>query len=94
MLEDPTDTALHYTVDRFEDGGWAVLEDPDGKTFDIPATWLPGEASEGSVLMLERSGGADSCALRFTLDRSEEEARRERVGSKLARLRERRRNDA
>ena len=89
MPEDHADKALHYTVDRFEDGGWAVLEDPEGKTFDIPAAWLPHETSEGSVLRLEHSADTDSCALRFSLDRGEEEARRTRVRSKLARLRER-----
>lgn len=39
-------------IDRFEDGGWAVvLSYPDGgRSFDLPREFLPDGASVGDVL--------------------------------------------
>ena len=46
--------ATTYVLDRFEDGGWAVLEDEAGHTFNVPRFWLPGELSEGDVVVVEQ----------------------------------------
>jgi hypothetical protein len=39
-----------YTIDRFEDPDWAVLEDDQARTFRIPRQWMPVDAREGDVL--------------------------------------------
>lgn len=39
-----------YTIDRFEDGGLAILEDQSGESVVIPRTDLPPGAAEGDVL--------------------------------------------
>lgn len=42
-----------YVVDRFEDGGWAVLEDEGGATFVVPRAWLPDATREGDALRVD-----------------------------------------
>lgn len=39
-----------YTIDRFEDKKWAVLEDDDQVRVTIPRSWLPADAREGDVV--------------------------------------------
>ena len=39
-----------FTIDRFESGEWAVLEDDRARTFRVPRKWLPADAREGDVL--------------------------------------------
>jgi hypothetical protein len=46
---EPQDTIV--TIDRFE-GEWAVLEAPDGVTFEVPRGLLPPDAREGQVYSL------------------------------------------
>ena len=53
-----------YILDRFEDNGWAVLEDENGISFNIPRFWLPDDLAEGDVVIVEQQellseGGAD-----------------------------------
>lgn len=45
---------MRVQVDRFEDGGWAVvLPYPDGGwTFDVPRDLFPKNAAEGDVFAL------------------------------------------
>lgn len=57
-----------YTIDRFEDNGWAVLEREDGETFNVPRDWLPTGAEEGAVLSLELSAEAKVSTVNFDLD--------------------------
>lgn len=80
-------TAQRFTIDRFEDNGWVVLERADGLTFDVPADWMPEEALEGHVLRLEAAIDGKEATLRFTVDQPEAGERRERVRSKLDQLR-------
>ena len=57
-----------YTIDRFE-ADWAVLEDEQGRTFNVPRHWLPADAAEGAVLETAEDdidGGVKT--LRFELD--------------------------
>ena len=44
-------TCVRLQIDRFEDGGWAVvLPYPDGRRgFDVPRELFPGEASVGDM---------------------------------------------
>jgi hypothetical protein len=71
-----------WTIDRFEEDEWAVLENDDGESVRVPASWLPSAACEGQVLRLEH--GAEeglhaqptSVQLRFSLDEAETERRR------------------
>ncbi|MEX2531290.1 MAG: DUF3006 domain-containing protein [Gemmatimonadota bacterium] len=57
---------MRLVVDRVEDGEWAVLESQDaGRSFPIPRTWLPEAATEGDVLLVERTGDGE---VRFTVD--------------------------
>ena len=58
----------HYTLDRFEDGNWAVLERDDGVTFNVPSWWLPDEAQEGHVISLSAQPGAKALELTFAID--------------------------
>ena len=64
-----------YTIDRFEDSGWAVLEDEHAQTFNVPTTWLPAAAREGDVLEVSQQRSGDSHLLRFTLDMTGREGR-------------------
>ncbi len=45
---------MRLNIDRFEES-WAVLELPDGTTFNFPRSLLPEEAKEGDVLYFEVS---------------------------------------
>ena len=42
---------MRYTIDRFEDGGWAVLEDDQQRRMTVPRAWLPITAREGDVVL-------------------------------------------
>lgn len=53
-------------VDRIDDGV-AVLEGDDG-TVDVPASWLPAGAREGSVLRVEIARDDVASRLVLTLD--------------------------
>jgi len=58
-----------YTIDRFENGEWAVLEDERARTFTVPRAWLPSTAREGDVLTtIEMAEGAGTRTIRFELD--------------------------
>ena len=58
-----------YTIDRFENGEWAVLENDRGRTFSVPREWLPSTAREGDVLTtIEIAEGAGTRTIRFELD--------------------------
>jgi hypothetical protein len=90
MDNDPT---LYYIIDRFEGNDWAVLEGPNGRTFDVPRFWLPDAAREGDVLRLETSGEFDeleadpsSSELYFSIDEAEAQRRLERVEDIRSRL--------
>jgi len=61
-------------IDRFE-GNWAVLELPDGTTFNFPRSLLPSEAKEGDVLKFDVS-----------VDREETEKRRKQARKLLDEL--------
>ena len=39
-----------YTIDRFENGDWAVLEDEQARMIRVPMSWVPKGAHEGDVL--------------------------------------------
>jgi hypothetical protein len=43
---------MRYTIDRFENG-WAVCEDAEGNTHNLPRGLLPAEAREGDALDLD-----------------------------------------
>ena len=58
-----------YTIDRFENGEWAVLENEGARTFKVPREWLPSTAREGDVLTtFEMAEGAGTRTIRFELD--------------------------
>ena len=75
------------TIDRVEDNGWAVLEYGPNDTWPVPVRWLPDAATEGTVLRLIRTAGADESRVQFVIDSATETARRTRVRRKLDRLR-------
>ena len=45
---------MNLIIDRFEES-WAVLELPDGTTFNFPRSLLPEGAKEGDILYFEVS---------------------------------------
>lgn len=66
-----------YVLDRVEDGAWAVLEPEDeGAALELPRGWLPHEASEGDVVVVELE--ADGL-VRFRVDAEAREKRRDRL---------------
>ena len=69
-----------YTIDRFEDGGWAVLEDSQVRTFTIPRAWLPPSTREGDVVRCQRrdDDGSSRWVL-FTLDHTSRAERLDRA---------------
>jgi hypothetical protein len=77
-----------YVVDRIEEGQWAVLEAPDGRTFPVPRFWLPETVREGDALRisvdLDSAAGGGS-VLHIEVDEAE---RRRREGT-IAALRDR-----
>jgi hypothetical protein len=44
---------MHITVDRFE-GAFAIIETPDGSTYNVPKTLFPG-AVEGDVFVISKA---------------------------------------
>jgi hypothetical protein len=73
---------IRYVVDRFEDRGWVVLEDPEGASFPVPRDWLPAATAEGDVLVASVSGeGAEGkgASVRFGLDPEERAKRMENI---------------
>ena len=77
-----------FTVDRFADAAWVVLEDDTGRTFSIPKSWVPEDAKEGDVLSLvvDRSGGSSVTALNIAIDGEATDQRRRQVGELRQRL--------
>jgi hypothetical protein len=57
-----------YTIDRFEDNGWAVLEREDGKTFNVPSDWLPTEVEAGDVLQIDFSAESKVSTINIDID--------------------------
>jgi hypothetical protein len=57
-----------YTIDRFEGDAWAVLEDEDARTFNVPRRWLPPDAREGDVLDVSQQAAAEGSAIQFVVD--------------------------
>ena len=78
--------STHYAIDRFEDQEWAVLERPDGKTFNVPREWVPEDASEGDVLRLELATQSEASRLLLVVDRAEGRRRRENAEERRAHL--------
>jgi hypothetical protein len=75
-----------YVIDRFEDGGWAVLERQDGLGFNVPVEWLPQEAREGDILRLATTPEGKASYLRFKIDEAATEEQREHVEEIRSRL--------
>ena len=75
-----------FAIDRIEDG-WATLELQAGVTFSFPAAWLPAEAAEGQVLLVATRTNDRASTLTFSIDEADTEQTRDRVRSKLDRLR-------
>ena len=75
MTQDSADTLLVIDV-LDEDAGLADVEDDQGRTFQLPAEWLPG-AADGQGYRVTRSGGQltltpDSDAPRLLRERSKQ----------------------
>lgn len=67
----------YYILDRFEDNGWAVLESPDGQTFDVPQAWLPEDVREGDSLRFIQARSAEQSTLILQRDPEHSEERRQ-----------------
>lgn len=71
-----------YSIDRFEDsdnGRIAVLIDDEGNQRDIPASYLPKEAMEGSCVVRQIDGT-------YRIDARETATRTKRIRAKMATL--------
>lgn len=76
-----------FVIDRFEDNGWAVLEREDGTTMNVQADWLPPDAKEGDVLVLEVVREASGSSLSFSVDSEGTQERLQESRELLDRLR-------
>jgi len=76
-----------YTVDRIEEGGWAVLEGPEGAMLELPSDWLPPDAGEGSRLLVSTEGEGDERRVLLTHDPEETETRRSTLQDRRDRMR-------
>jgi hypothetical protein len=66
-----------YTIDRFDVGDFAVLEDELARTVRLPRRWLPPDAREGDVVeALEQDAEPGARILRFRLDPAARDAQR------------------
>ena len=65
-----------YTIDRFEDGQWAVLES-EGSRVTVPRGWLPSTAREGDVLNATEIDESGASTVRFEIDLVTRDARLE-----------------
>lgn len=81
----PCDEQL--TVDSLSDGIARV--EVGGRTLEIPASWLPGDAAEGDVLSFRSVRDKDTSRLQLTLDPQATDQARNRIKSKLDQLRQR-----
>lgn len=70
---------MHYTIDRFEDGNWAVLENPEGQTFNVPISWLPEAVVEGDVLYVKIDPDNQQSEITFLVDEAEGQRRLEQA---------------
>ena len=57
-----------YAIDRFDGQDWVVLEDGASRTFQVPRSWLPSNAREGSVLKVDADLQADGSTIRIVVD--------------------------
>jgi hypothetical protein len=80
--------ATLWVIDDIE-SGVARLEDPAGRFFELPASWLPLGSAAGDVLRVTVNSTGQGAAL--ALHRDDEEARRrlDEAGDRLERLRKR-----
>ena len=73
-------TSGAYTIDRFEDGGWAVLEDSQARTFTIPRAWLSPSVREGDGVRCDwHDAPSRSRVVSFTVDAGSRAERLERA---------------
>lgn len=78
---------IKAVIDRIEENEWAViLAEKEGLEFKIPIEKLPETVEEGTWLNLEIEDGE---IVSLEIDREETQKRRERIGKKLEKLRER-----
>jgi hypothetical protein len=78
----------YYTVDRFADAAWVVLEDDTDRTFSIPKSWVPEDTKEGDVLSLvvDRDRSPSAAVLNVAIDGEATERRRREVDELRQRL--------
>ncbi|CAN5736497.1 hypothetical protein BH23GEM6_BH23GEM6_06890 [soil metagenome] len=70
-----------YIIDRMEEG-WAILEDPEGLSFQLPRSWLPSRVREGDVLRISIEPGSEPgvhSTLQIEIDAEEGAKRAEQI---------------
>lgn len=72
-------------VDGIE-AGVARLEDASGRTFEVPATWLPLESRPGDVLRVVAFGSGERRLVQFGRDEDERRRRLDSAREVLNRL--------
>jgi hypothetical protein len=83
LIASPEAIVPRYTIDRFEGGNWAVLEEESARAFTVPRGWLPSGARERDVVTtLETTHDPSTTTVRFELD---PEARDEQLAKARAR---------
>ena len=80
------ESRLLLTVDELGDG-IARVETAEGRTWEVPSTWLPEGVREGDCLILAVDAEQEKSILTLVVDRDATDAARKRISSKLDRLR-------
>jgi hypothetical protein len=79
---------LFYTIDRFEGTEWAILEDKDARTFNVPRSWLPAHSKEGDVVkILQESRDTGPTFLHVEVDLATRADRMEKISEQRQQLR-------
>jgi hypothetical protein len=69
-----------YVVDRIEEGTWVILEDTQGRTFEVPRAWFAGRIREGDVVRVTSEAFGDGPGQTRLLLELDEEERQRRIG--------------
>lgn len=80
---------MTLTLDRLDDGGWAVFELETGASLTLPAALLPENSEAGDVFTLETARSEAVGVLVLRRDPARGRARREEALGRLSRLRRR-----
>jgi hypothetical protein len=88
-MDNRSATKSHYVVDSLVERVWVVLEDAEGRTFEVPRGWFVGDIREGDVLRISAIPAGEGPEGRTMLVLELDQEERERRAAEIAELRAR-----